>query len=393
MLSMDFKNVDQNQNEGFVEGARQYRQCAITLMDTIADPDISFNSDGICNYATEFFEELEINVPPNKNSVLEELIGKIKKAGRNKKYDCLTGISGGVDSSYLIYKAKEWGLRPLIVHFDNGWNTEIAVRNINSVIEKTGFDLFTIVVDWNEFKDLQLSYIKAGVVDLEVPTDHAIYATWLKLAKKFNIKYVLNGNNYLTESIMPPSWIFNKTDCINLLSIHQKFGSAKLKTYPYVTPLRQLYYNNVLNLNVVKPLNLIEYDKKQAKEVLKNKLNWVDYGGKHYESFYTKFYQAYILPQKFLIDKRKAHYSNLILSKQVTKAEAIDELKKPLYTANDFLLDKAFFLKKLGLSDSFFEDYINTKGTSHSLYGTQGFAKDRYPLLKLIRPFYKLVKK
>jgi tRNA(Ile)-lysidine synthase TilS/MesJ len=185
-----------------------YRSCAITVMDNIADPDINFDKDGISNYIGEYkeAEEREHLNDPYRSRLLDTLIENIKKDGKGKPYDCITGVSGGVDSSYLILKAREWGLRPLIVHFDNGWNSEIAVKNINSIIEYTGFKLFTIVVNWEEFRDLQLSYIKAGVVDWEVPTDHAIAATWFRLAKKYKIKTILSGNNVVTEAIMPPSW-------------------------------------------------------------------------------------------------------------------------------------------------------------------------------------------
>ncbi len=370
-----------------------YRQCSMTVMDNIADPDITFDEKGVCNYANDFFKYYDTFIPANREQQLAQMVEQIKKDGAGNKYDCLTGISGGVDSSYLIYKAKEWGLRPLIVHFDNGWNTEIAVSNINNIIGKTGFELYTLVVDWNEFKDLQLSYIKAGVVDLEVPTDHAIYATWLQLARKFNIKYVLNGNNYITESIMPQHWIYNKADSVNLMNIHKQFGEEKLKTYPLVKPLYQLLYNNILKLNVVKPLNLVEYNKQQAKKTLMEKMGWVDYGGKHYESFYTKFYQAYILPEKFKIDKRKPHLSNLILSKQITKEQALKELNEPLYTPEVLAADKEYFIKKLGLSSDFFEKYIHSPRVEHTVYGSQDFLKDMYPVLKLIRPFYKLFSK
>lgn len=386
-------DIDKLKNDINANFGKEYRQCSLTVMDTIADPEIKFDKDGISNYAKDFFDQYSINIPDDKEARLEQLIETIKQTGRHKKYDCLTGISGGVDSSYLIYKAKEWGLRPLIVHFDNGWNTEISVRNINNIIQKTGFDLYTIVVDWDEFKDLQISYIKAGVVDIEVPTDHAIYATWLKLSQKFGIKYVLNGNNYLTESIMPSSWNFTKTDSVNLLNIHKKFGTVPLKTYPYVTPLKQLFYSNFLNLNVVKPLNLIDYNKEKAKDKLINYFSWSDYGGKHYESLYTKFYQAYILPEKFFIDKRKAHLSNLILSKQMAKEDAVEELKNPLYSPYDLAIDKEYFLKKLGLSTGFLEEYLNRPPVSHTVYGVQGFAKDMYPVLKLLRPIYKAFKK
>ncbi len=370
-----------------------YQQCTLTVMDNIADQFIKFDEQGVSNYAHDFFKYYEENVPPDRNKVLDELIHKIKESGKNKPYDCLTGISGGVDSSYLIYKAKEWGLRPLIVHFDNGWNTEISVRNINNIINKTGFELYTLIVNWEEFKDLQLSYIKAGVVDLEVPTDHAIYGTWLRLAKKFKIKYVLNGNNYPTESIMPSGWIYNKTDAVNLLNIHKQFGEKKLKTYPVVKPLQQLLYNQLLNINVVKPLNLIEYNKASAKDTLKREFGWTDYGGKHYESFYTKYYQAHILPEKFGIDKRKAHLSNLILSNQISKEAALAELQQPLYNDQELITDTEYFIKKLGLTSSYFEQYIHSPGIAHAKYGQQGFLKDMYPILKTLRPIYKLIKK
>lgn len=370
-----------------------YRQCSVTVMDNIADPDIRFDEHGVSNYVHEFHQHYGENIPSNPEKQLAELVDKIKSEGKSKVYDCLTGISGGVDSSYLIYKAKEWGLRPLIVHFDNGWNTEISVRNINNIINKTGFQLYTLVVNWEEFKDLQLSYIKAGVIDLEVPTDHAIYATWFQLAKKFNIKYVLSGNNYITESIMPPSWLYNKADAINLLAIHKKYGQRKLKTYPVVKPLQQLLYNNLLDIKVVKPLNLIDYNKESAKQALKEKFNWSDYGGKHYESFYTKFYQAHILPKKFHVDKRKPHLSNLILAKQISKEQALAELELPLYKDQELNIDKEYFIKKLNISAEFLEEYLNSPGTDHAAYGKQGFLKDRYPVLKIARPFYKIMKR
>jgi N-acetyl sugar amidotransferase len=371
----------------------QYRQCTVTVMDNIADPQIRFDDQGVCNYVHEYHQHYPQNIPDNPKQKLEELIDAIKKEGKNKPYDCLTGISGGVDSSYLIYKAKEWGLRPLIVHFDNGWNTEIAVRNINNIINKTGFKLFTLVVNWEEFRDLQLSYIKAGVVDLEVPTDHAIYATWLQLAKKFKIKYVLNGNNYPTEAIMPSSWIYTKSDAVNLLNIHKQFGTRPLKTYPVVKPLQQLLYNNMLNITVVKPLNLINYNKGEAKKKLMEEFDWRDYGGKHYESFYTKFYQAYILPEKFRIDKRKPHLSNLILSKQISKDQALQELQQPLYDATELKNDTEYFIKKMNMTEEFFAAYLKAPRVDHKIYGRQGFLKDQYPVLKLLRPVYKMLKR
>jgi len=361
-------------------------------MDNIADPSIRFDEQGVCNYVHEFHRDYDASIPKDAEIQLEQLVDTIRKKGKGKTYDCLTGISGGVDSSYMVLKAKEWGLRPLVIHFDNGWNTEISVRNINNAIKKTGFDLFTLVVDWNEFKDLQLAYIKAGVVDLEVPTDHAIYATWLKLAKKFSIKYVLNGNNFLTESIMPPTWIYNKTDSVNLLNIHRKFGTVKFNTYPYVKPTDKIFIDYFSSVSIVKPLNLIKYDKIKAIDELSAQFGWENYGGKHYESFYTKFYQAFILPTKFKIDKRKAHLSNLILAGTVNRNEALQELAKPLYNESQLKADTDFFLKKLGIDLNFFNEYLNTPRIEHSEYGSQKFITEVYPALKIFKPIYHAIK-
>ncbi len=370
----------------------RYQRCSRTVMDNIADPDIRFDEEGVSNYAREFHAHYRENIPENPEQVLEKTIAEIREKGKGKPYDCLTGISGGVDSSYMILKAKDWGLRPLIVHFDNGWNSEIAVRNIKNIIKVTGFDLDTLVVDWEEFRDLQLSYIKAGVVDLEVPTDHAIYATWYKLARKFKIDHVLSGNNYITESIMPPSWIFNKADAVNLTAIHERFGTKPFKTYPVLHTERQAIYQALLNIKTVKPLNLIPYRKDEAKQELATRGGWADYGGKHYESFYTKFYQAYILPRKFHIDKRKAHLSNLILSGEITREMALEELAKPLYGEKELREDVEYFTKKLGITPAFFEQYLDAPRQEHRSYGVQRPIKERYPLLKALTPLYKMLK-
>ncbi len=369
-----------------------FRICSVTVMDNVADPDIRFDQQGVSNYATEFHQQYRDHIPEDMQGTLSRALDTIRKEGKGKPYDCLTGISGGVDSSYMIHKAKEWGLRPLIVHFDNGWNSEIAVRNIKNIISQTGFDLYTLVVDWEEFKDLQLCYIKAGVVDLEVPTDHAIYATWYKLAKQFKIRYVLSGNNYITESIMPPSWIFNKADAVNLLSIHKQFSTRKLKTYPVLRTEKQAYYQALLKIKAIKPLNMIPYHKEKAKQELIEQFGWADYGGKHYESFYTKFYQAFILPRKFGIDKRKAHLSNLILAGEITRDQALAELQQPLYKENDLREDTEYFIKKLGITPGFFAEYLDAPRIEHVHYGVQKQIKEMYPILKLLSPLYKSLK-
>ncbi len=372
-----------------------YRQCSVTVMDNMADPDIRFDGDGKSNYCDQYRREQmneHVNNPDRRN-ILEQRILKIKADGKGKPYDCITGVSGGVDSSYLIMLAKQWGLRPLIVHFDNGWNSEIAVKNINSVIAHTGFNLYTIVVNWEEFRDLQLSYIKAGVVDWEVPTDHAILATWYQLAKKYNINTILSGNNVSTEAIMPPSWIFNKADYVNLRSIHKKFGTIPFKTYPMYGFWQHYYRAHLRGVSTIKPLNLVEYNKVGAKKEIIKEFGWVDYGGKHYESVYTKFYQAYVLPARFKIDKRKPHLSNLILSGQISKEQALEELKQLLYTPADLVKEKEYVLKKLGLSDQAFEQYMTMPKVSHESFGVQPFITDQFPVLKLFRPLVRIIRK
>jgi N-acetyl sugar amidotransferase len=377
-----------------INGGRPYQQCTVTVMDTIADPSISFDEKGISNYYYEYkkLEKDELIGAPGNDQLLAEMIDKIKAEGKGKKYDCVTGVSGGVDSSYTVLMAKRWGLRPLIVHFDNGWNSEIAVKNINNIIQKTGFDLFTIVVNWEEFRDLQLAYIKSGVVDWEVPTDHAIAATWYKLAKKYDVKTVLSGNNIVTEAIMPPGWNNNKTDYVNLQNIHKQFGTIPLKTFPIYGSWQQHYMKYVKGVKYLKPINLINFNKQRAKEEIKKEFGWVDYGGKHYESVYTKFYQAYVLPVKFHIDKRKPHLSNLILSGQMTRDAALRELEQPLYNETELAQEKEYVLKKLRLSVEEFENILQAPPVAHERYGVQPFITAQFPILKLLRPFKRLLK-
>jgi hypothetical protein len=275
----------------------------------------------------------------------------------------------GVDSSYLAYWAKKEGLRPLIVHFDNGWNSELATENIRNICDKLGFGLNTHVINWEEFKELQLAYLKAGVVDIEALTDHAIMATIYQIAAKYKIKYTINGFNYATEAIMPKGWVFDKTDWENIKDIYRKFGNAKpIKSFPHVSFYRKLYYHWFLKLESIQVLNYIDYNKKDAKQIITKELAWRDYGGKHYESVFTKFYQAYILPVRFGIDKRIAHLSNLICSGQITRPEALEELKKPLYNADELRIEKEYVLKKLGLQEVDFDRFMQEKARRHDAF-------------------------
>ena len=370
------------------------QQCLISVMDNIADPNIQFDNNGICNYYYEYQNQAKNSVLTGiaGEKKLEEILDSIRRDGKGKPYDCITGASGGVDSSYLVLKAKEWGLRPLIVHFDNGWNSETSVRNINNLIQNTGFDLYTIVVDWDEFKDLQMAYIRASVVDIEVPTDHAIGGTLQRLANKYNLKYILSGNNIVTEAIMPPSWIYQKTDYINLRNIHAKYGKRKLKTYPIYGFKEQYLYSIRRYIETVRPLNFIDFNKESAKQWLQKKIDWKDYGGKHYESVFTRFYQAYILPTKFHIDKRKAHLSNLIFSGQMTKEAALTELKKPLYEIGELELEMDYVLKKFELSKEEFEILMSQPQIDHSAFGQQQHLFKRFPLLGELNKLRKMMK-
>jgi N-acetyl sugar amidotransferase len=375
---------------------RPYQQCTISVMDTIADPAISFDEAGVSNYYFEFKKAKECNVFVGENGKkkIEELVQQIKVKGKNKKYDCITGVSGGVDSTYVALKAKELGLRPLIVHFDNGWNSETANKNIENIIYHTGFDLYTLVVDWNEFRDLQRAYFKANVVDIEALTDHAIICTLYKLAQEYKIEYILSGANIVTEQILPRHWIWGKTDGKNILSIHKKFGQVKLKTFPTYSALQFEIMKKRKGIKTIPILDYLDYNKEKAKGEIQEKLAWKDYGGKHFESVFTRFYQGYILPVKFGIDKRKAHLSTLIFDGQLTKEEALDQLKLPIYDQRLMAEDYEFVRKKLGFSESEFENYFNAPRVEHSAFDHDKLnIWENYPMLKAIKPLWKLVKK
>lgn len=372
-----------------------YRQCAVTVMDNIADDNIRFDDKGICNYYYDYKEAEKNGVFKGEDGLtrLDKLMEKIKEDGRGKPYDCLIGLSGGVDSTYVAWLIKSKGLRPLAVHLDNGWNSELAVNNIENIINKLNIDLYTLVVNWQEFKDIQLSYLKASVVDIEVVSDHAIFATMYKLAKEKGIGYIISGTNIVTEHIMPPSWLYKKMDFANLKDIHSKYGTVKLKTYPTFDFKKYVYYSSVLKLTPISILNYVPYNKKEIKEFIARELNWRDYGGKHYESIFTKFYQAYILPEKFKIDKRKAHLSTLICSGQITKAEALAELEKPLYDPQELKADKEYVLKKLGLSETQFGEIMKLPPRRHEDFKTDTRLKQGYMnLLQKTEKIRRLIK-
>jgi len=365
---------------------QEYQICSKCIMDTVSDPDIFFNHEGICNYCTSYNETFQTRHTTDNNA-FSEILNKMKEAGKNKEYDCIIGVSGGVDSTYIAYLLKENGINPLAIHFDNGWNSELAVSNIEKVLKILDIDLYTYVIDWEEFKDLQLSFLKASTPDSEIPTDHAIYALLLREANKRNIKYLISGMNYKTESIAPPSWSYGHSDWKYIKSVHKIFGNIKLKKYPHYSLLYLFYSFFVRRVKMVSLLNYMDYDKEKAMKLIEDKLGWKYYGGKHYESIYTRFFQAYILPQKFEIDKRKGHLSNLISSGQMTRQQAMEEFQKETYPKNLLEQDKEFVIKKFGLTENSFQEIMDLPKKTHRDY------KSNYKTIKRLKTLYNYLRR
>lgn len=370
-----------------------YQQCTISVMDNIADPDISFDEKGISNYYYEFQRAFKESVLTGREGEdkLAAIAHEIKEAGKDKPYDCIMGLSGGVDSTYVAYVAKKLGLRPLAVHFDNGWNSELAVKNIENIVSRLGFDLETYVINWEEFKDLQMAYLKASVVDIEAITDHAIFATLYRMAGQRSIQYILSGTNVQTENTLPKTWIHPKTDHINIKSIHKAYGTVPLKTFPFMDAKVKRYYQQVKGVRSVSVLNYVDYNKRAVKETIQKELGWRDYGGKHYESIWTRFYQGYILPTKFKIDKRKAHLSDLIFAGQITKEEALAELQQPMYNEEQFKSDYDFVLKKFGFTEQEFNALMQQPPRSHYDFDYEMPIDKRYPVLKPFKKIYRAI--
>jgi len=335
-------------------------------MDT-SDRDIDFDQDGVCHHCRQYIPVIEEmwRSSDERQLKLDQITREMKARAPDNEYDCLLGISGGVDSSYVAYLASNLELNPLIAHFDNGWNSELSVENINKIVDNLGFDLFTYVINWEEFKDLQRSFFKASVIDIEMLTDHAITAAMYKIARDHKIKYILSGDNIATESGLPKSWSWNKADLCNIKAIQKSFGTMKLKTFPTFNLWQESLTQLLKTFIIVKPLNYIDYQKSKAIETLSSELDWIYYGGKHFESIFTKFYQAYILPEKFGIDKRKAHFSSLIRNGEMTRNEALEKFKKPLYDPVELRHDKAYVLKKISFSEEEFEKIMQLPIRSH----------------------------
>lgn len=336
--------------------------CTKCVMDR-TDPDISFDEHGVCNHCKRYDDELSSRVftAEEGKKELSRLVSRIKRDGAGSDYDCIIGVSGGVDSTYVAWLVKDLGLRPLAIHFDNGWNSELAVKNIEKVLKSLEIELYTYVIDWPEFKDLQLSFLRSDTPDGEVPTDHAINALLFRQAEKRNIKYIINGLNFKSESMKVEKWAYGHADWRYIKNIHKIFGKKTLKNYPHFSLFDLFKFVVLRKIKVVSILNYVDYRKDEVMQFLQEQLGWVYYGGKHYESIYTRFYQSYLLPEKFNIDKRKGHLSDLIRSEQLTRVEALSELRRPTIDSETLNRDLKFVRKKLGLSEEQLTDIICQK--------------------------------
>jgi N-acetyl sugar amidotransferase len=338
-------------------------------MDT-SDPDIEFDQDGACNHCRAYEARVQrlVHVGERGEKKLHELVSRIKEVGKNQEYDCVIGVSGGVDSTFIAYRAKQLGLRPLAVHVDNGWDSELSVHNIERAMKKLDIDLYTHVLDWEEFKDIQLSFIKASVLNWEIPTDHAYSASVFRVACDHKIRFILHGGNMTTEGILPVAWGYANRDFRLIKGIQKRFGSVPMVSYPLLTLTRYFYYTRIRRIKYVYILNYGAYHKQNAIGILQKELGWQYYGGKHYESIYTRFYQGYVLPKKFHIDKRRAHLSTMICSGQIGRDEALQELQTDPYPAGVLDEDKLYVLKKLGLSEEEFEHLLALPVKSEASY-------------------------
>ncbi len=337
-------------------------------MDETAQP-IKFNTNGQCNYCEDFLVGHRLSNSNNKIS-REKFLEKVKQSGSKRDYDCIVGVSGGLDSSYALVLAVKSGLRPLAVHLDNGWNSDLAVTNINNLVSRLNVDLYTQVIDWEENKDLQKSFIKANVVDIELLMDNAMLSLNYRLASKYGLKFILSGSNTATEGVrMPESWNWLKFDAKNIRAIHKKYGTKKIKTHKLISVSSFFYYRFLCKIDWVPFLDYYEYRKDDALKLLEEEYDYRRYPYKHYESVFTRFYQGHILPNKFKIDKRKLHLSNLILTDQLSRSKALELLSEDPYPSNEqFKTDFNFVLKKFEMSEDEFEHYLSEPRVEHSKF-------------------------
>ena len=370
--------------------------CNECVMSFPEDPNVTFDGNGVCNYCTIFKEKPEIfgkHTPEKASELWNKKLYEIKSLRENTqnwKYDCLIGASGGLDSSYLCYIARKHDLKALLVNVDNSFNSDTANRNLKIIKDKTGFDWYSPSMSFDEFRELQLAFLRASVIDTDLPSDYLIEAFIHILARKHKIKYIFSGGNYFADAFMPTAWNYpNKTDYTNIMNVYKKFGnSAKLKTLPKYGAFQVLQDKYLHKIKYVTPLNLVCYNRFEALKTLQKEWKYEAYDDKHGENIFTRFYQRYILPVKFGVDKRIANYSNYIRSNGMTRNEALRLLRKSAYDYPVFENDKKFILEKLGLSGKEFVDIMALPVRSHKESGSDDWL---YKLEKKVRKTVKFI--
>jgi N-acetyl sugar amidotransferase len=351
-----------------------FQECTRCVIDARA-ADIVFDSAGCCNYCTAMLDELAVYQPADPNLLAAKLatfVGEVRSAGHGKRYDCIVGVSGGADSAYALYLAKQHGLRPLAVHMDNGWNSELAVNNIENLVRKLGVDLYTHVVEWREYRALQQAFFDSDVIDVELLYDNAMLAVNYGLATKYGVKYILSGSNTTTEGMrMPRNFNWNKFDRKNILAIAQRKG-VKVSSLPTIGVKRFVWHRLVRGTQWVPFLDYIDYNKEHCIEILVKELGYRPYPYKHYESIFTRFYQGYLLPNKFGVDKRRLHLSSLICSGQMRREQAKELLElSPYPNPDDLQADIEYFLKKMGWSERELHEYLARPERPHDDFGSE----------------------
>ena len=354
---------------------KEYKICINCVMDT-TDSKIVFDDKGVCDHCNTFYSDIlpKWHTDERGDTVLNEIVKKIKKEGEGKDFDCLMGMSGGIDSSYLLYiMVEKYGLRPLVFHVDAGWNSQIAVNNIERLVDGLGLDLYTEVINWEEIKDLQLAFFKSGVSHIDTPQDHAFFATMYKFASKHNIKHILTGGNYYTECVRNPlEWMYYQSDSIQLKDIYKKYGSGKLKDYPVTNILwHKVYLPYFKKIKLIRPLDFFPYNKDEAMKTLVEEFGYQEYPQKHFESRFTRFYESFWLPKKFGFDTRKVQYSSLILTNQMTREDALEKLKHPAYDPKTIKQDFEYIATKLGISIKELQSYMDAPNKTYKDYKSQ----------------------
>lgn len=367
----------------------KYQICTNCVMDT-SDSRITFDENGVCDHCIDFYTHVKPKWESDEKGrkELENIVKKIKKEGKKRDFDCLLGLSGGIDSSYMLHVAvKELGLRPLVFHVDGGWDSELSVHNINVMIDKLGLDLYTEVINWEEMRDFQLAFFKSGVPHIDIPQDHAFIATLYNYADKYKIKYILNGGNISTEGVRNPmEWLYYGTDMVHIHDILKKFGTVKMETYPFSSVLRHKFYlRYIKGVTVVKPLNYLPYIKADAIKILEEEYGWKSYPQKHFESRFTKFFEGYWLPERFGFDTRRVQFSSLILTGQMTREEALEKLSKLPYDPETIGDEFNYIAKKLQISPEELNSYFTMPKKFYWDY------KNQENLFKIGAKFLKLI--